>query len=195
MPVETQACRRGKVGARDGWLCPEVKMDLFSRFSARKCMISLATTASVAVTSFALAEDPARTDHVRGAIPIQYVADRPDHSDEQSFLSENNAAMNKMMTDMTIKPTGDADRDFVAMMVPHHQGAVDMAKAELKYGHNEQLRRLAQEIVAKQQKEIAVMRGAVSEGPSSAQQSGAQPSPRIGPNDGPIVRGGMNMSR
>jgi hypothetical protein len=71
--------------------------------------------------------------------------------------------MNKMMADMTIKPTGDVDRDFVAMMVPHHQGAIDMAKAELKYGHNEQLRRIAQEIVVTQQQEIPVMRLAVGE--------------------------------
>ena len=58
---------------------------------------------------------------------------------------------------MTIKPTGDVDRDFVAMMVPHHQGAVDMAKAELQYGHNERLRRLAQEIFLAQEREITVM--------------------------------------
>jgi hypothetical protein len=71
--------------------------------------------------------------------------------------------MNKMMADMTIKPTGDVDRDFVAMMVPHHQGAIDMAQAVLRYGHNEQLRRLAQEIVVTQQQEIAAMRLAVDE--------------------------------
>jgi uncharacterized protein (DUF305 family) len=71
--------------------------------------------------------------------------------------------MRKMMADMMIKPTGDVDRDFVAMMVPHHQGAVDMAKAELKYGRNERLRRLAQEIVAKQQQEMIVMRDAVKD--------------------------------
>src|SRR5260221_7830941 len=41
--------------------------------------------------------------HVHGALPIQYVADRPDQADEQPFLSENDAAMNKMMADMTIK--------------------------------------------------------------------------------------------
>jgi ribosomal protein L16 Arg81 hydroxylase len=146
-------------------------MSLFSRSLVRKRMISLATTASVAATSFALAEDPSKTDHVRGAMPIQYVADRPDHSEEQPFLSENAAAMRKMMADMTIKPTGDVDRDFVAMMVPHHQGAVDMAKAELNYGHNDQLRRLAQEIVATQQQEITVMRNAVNDGKSSATQS------------------------
>ena len=150
-------------------------MVLLSRAFIRKRMISLATTASVAATSFALAQDPSRAFHVRGAMPIQTVADRPDRSAEQQFLSENAAAMNNMMADMTIKPTGDVDRDFVAMMVPHHQGAIEMAKAELKYGHNEQLRRLAQEIVANQQQEIKVMRNAVSDGPSSAAQSPQSP--------------------
>ena len=44
------------------------------------------------------------------------------------------------------------------MMIPHHQGAIDMARAELRYGHNEQLRRIAQEIIVDQQQEIAAMR-------------------------------------
>lgn len=162
-------------------------MVLFSRAFVRKRMISLATTASVAATSFAFAEDPARTDHVHRAMPIQYVADWTNHSEEQRFLSENDAAMNKMMMDMTIKPTGDVDRDFVAMMVPHHQGAVDMAKDELKYGHNEQLRRLAQEIVATQRKEITVMQDALGEGPSSAPQSASI--------NASVARGGMKMSQ
>jgi hypothetical protein len=82
---------------------------------------------------------------------------------EAPFLQENATAMAKMMHDMSIKPTGDVDRDFVAMMVPHHQGAIDMAKAELRYGKNEQLRRLAQEIIVTQQQEIAAMRLAVGE--------------------------------
>jgi uncharacterized protein (DUF305 family) len=172
-------------------------MVFFSRSFIRKRAISLATTASVAATSFALAQDPPKTHHVHGAMPIQYVADRPDHSQEQPFLSLNEAAMNKMMADMAIKPTGDVDRDFVAMMVPHHQGAVDMAKAELKYGHNEQLRRLAQEIVATQQQEIMVMRDAVSDGQSSAAQSPEQPStelsPQSTPTDGSVAHGGMKM--
>ena len=135
----------------------------FSRSFVRKRVISMATTASVAATTFALAKDQPRTHHVRSAMPIQYVADRPDHQEEQPFLSENDAAMTKMMADMTIKPSGDVDRDFVEMMVPHHQGAIDMAQAELKYGHNEQLRRLAQEIVVTQQQEIAVMRLALGD--------------------------------
>ena len=174
-------------------------MILFSRSFVRKRLISLATTASVAATSFAFAEGPSKADHGRAAMPNQYVVDRPKRSEEQLFLSENAAAMHEMMAGMTIKPTGDVDRDFVAMMVPHHQGAIDMAKAELQYGHNEELRRLAQRIVAAQRREITVMRDAVSDGQSSAaqspRQSHAQLSSQSAPNDGSVAHGGMKMSQ
>lgn len=53
--------------------------------------------------------------------------------------------------------TGDADRDFLTMMIPHHQAAIDMAKAELQYGKNPQARALAQKIISAQQAEIAQM--------------------------------------
>jgi uncharacterized protein (DUF305 family) len=82
---------------------------------------------------------------------------------EAPFLAENGAAMARMMAGMEIKPSGDIDRDFVAMMVPHHQAAMDMAQAELRYGRNEQLRRLAQEIVVEQQQQIAAMRFATAQ--------------------------------
>ena len=84
-------------------------------------------------------------------------------ADEAPFLAENDAAMARMMNEMAVKPTGDIDRDFVAMMVPHHQGAIDMALAVLRHGHNEQIKRLAQEIIVTQQQEIAAMRLAVGE--------------------------------
>jgi uncharacterized protein (DUF305 family) len=82
---------------------------------------------------------------------------------EAPFLAENDAAMTKMMAAMEIKPTGAVDQDFVAMMAPHHQGAIDMAQAELRYGHNEQLRRLAQEIIVTQLQEIAAMKLAIGQ--------------------------------
>ena len=84
-------------------------------------------------------------------------------SDEGAFLAENEAAMSKMMSAMEAKPTGDIDRDFVAMMTPHHQGAIDMAVIQLRYGKNEQLRRLAQEIIVSQTQEIAAMKLAIGE--------------------------------
>jgi predicted regulator of Ras-like GTPase activity (Roadblock/LC7/MglB family) len=76
---------------------------------------------------------------------------------EAPYLAENVGAMTKMMIDMGIRPSGDVDADFVAMMVPHHQGAIEMARAELRYGHNEQLKRMAQEIIVTQLQEIAAM--------------------------------------
>jgi uncharacterized protein (DUF305 family) len=84
-------------------------------------------------------------------------------TEEKPFLQENAGAMKKMMADMNVRPSGDIDHDFVEMMVPHHQGAIEMAQAELRYGHNERLKRMAQEIIVTQQQEIAAMRLALDE--------------------------------
>jgi uncharacterized protein (DUF305 family) len=82
---------------------------------------------------------------------------------EVPFGREIAAAMSRMMAAMTARPTGDVDADFVATMVPHHQGAIEMAQAELRYGHNEQLRRIAQEIIVDQTQEMVVMRLAIED--------------------------------
>lgn len=79
-------------------------------------------------------------------------------SEATAFAKLMETAMTTMDTGMKQAPmTGDPDHDFAAMMIPHHQGAVDMAKAELLYGKNPVLRRLAQEIVVTQNSEITVM--------------------------------------
>ena len=75
----------------------------------------------------------------------------------ESFTSLVMQAMEHMHRDMSIVPSGDPDRDFAAMMIPHHQGAVDMAKVELQFGKNPVLRRLAQGIIVEQLQEIEVM--------------------------------------
>lgn len=102
-------------------------------------------------------------------LPALAQAPTPAVTAEAPFVTENEAAMEKMMADMNVKPTGDVDRDFVAMMIPHHQGAIAMAHALLRYGHNEQLRRLAQEIIVTQQQEIATMRLAIRAQPTQSQ--------------------------
>ena len=94
---------------------------------------------------------------------------------ESAFLKENDAAMTKMMNDMAAKPSGDIDRDFVAMMAPHHQGAIDMAVIELRYGRNEQLRRIAQEIIVDQMQEIAAMKLAIGEKATDTTPAPTQP--------------------
>jgi len=68
------------------------------------------------------------------------------------------ASMMKMDEDMKMQSTGNADKDFVVMMIPHHQGAVDMAKVELQYGTDPELRKLAATIIEAQKKEIAQMK-------------------------------------
>jgi uncharacterized protein (DUF305 family) len=63
-----------------------------------------------------------------------------------------------MVRAMAVKPTGSADRDFAAMMIPHHQGAIDMAKVQLQFGRDPQMRKLAEEIIAAQEREIALLK-------------------------------------
>jgi len=109
---------------------------------------------------FAFAQSPIALAH---DMPMTPPASAAVSGEEGAFLKENDAAMIKMMNGMAAKPRGDIDRDFVAMMIPHHQGAVDMAVIELRYGKNEQLRRIAQEIIVDQMQEIAAMKLAVGD--------------------------------
>jgi hypothetical protein len=113
---------------------------------------------------------------------------------EAPFLAENDAAMAKMMDGMAVKPSGDVDADFAAMMIPHHQGAIDMAEAELRHGGNEQLRRIAQEIIVDQQQEIAAMRLALGQPLPPSTPSPTQPpaAPDLGEKTPPLSMQMMN---
>lgn len=131
------------------------------RSSVRKRLVSLAMTVSILTTTpIAFAQDQTRTRHVPAAAS---------NRTELQFIVDNDLAISKMSLEMSkiADPTGDVDRDFVALMMPHHQAAIDMARAELKFGHNEELRRLAQSIIAEREHEMSAMRGAVGETPPS----------------------------
>jgi uncharacterized protein (DUF305 family) len=119
----------------------------------------------------------------------------PEPDPEALFLAENHAAMERMMVGMDIKPSGDVDHDFAAMMIPHHQGAIDMAQAELRYGHNEQLRRIAQEIIVEQQQEIVAMRLALGQPLPPSVAAPDQPSNRSAPAPRPTSDPTMNMHK
>ena len=77
------------------------------------------------------------------------------------------ASTKTMMKGMNVKPTGNPDKDFVLMMMPHHQGAIDMAKAELAYGKDPVMKRLAEEIMVDQQSEIQAMQLWLSKQPTT----------------------------
>jgi uncharacterized protein (DUF305 family) len=79
------------------------------------------------------------------------------------FRAMMSDAIGRMHVAMQVPFTGNADVDFARMMIPHHQGAIDMALAELRYGKNDRLKRLAQEIIVVQKQEIEVMNLAVRE--------------------------------
>ena len=87
-----------------------------------------------------------------------------ENSADSTFASQMMQAMDRMNSGMAAaRPTGDPDRDFAAMMIPHHQGAIDMAKVELIYGRDPVLRRLAQGIIVEQQQEIELLQRSLNE--------------------------------
>ena len=79
-------------------------------------------------------------------------------SENESAWTGLQSSMERMHLAMqSIAASGDGDADFVKLMIPHHQAAIDMAKTQLLYGKDPQMRRLAQEIIADQQSEIELM--------------------------------------
>ena len=113
--------------------------------------------------SLVIANPSERLRTVADEFPLCIAADQSNDADEGRFIAATANAVRRMMAHMTSRPAGDIDRDFVSMMVPHHQGAIDMAQEELRYGRNERLRRMAQEIIVTQQQEVAAMQMAIGQ--------------------------------
>lgn len=95
-----------------------------------------AIAAAAFLTVYSYSANPQSLDDYIAAICAKTF--RPASAAEAPYLADNVGAMTQMMINMGIRPSGDVDTDFVAMMVPHHQGAIEMAQAELRYGRNEQ---------------------------------------------------------
>ena len=101
-------------------------------------------------------------------ISLAAIAQMQPHA--MGFMQFMNESMDRMDNGMKSAPmNGNVDHDFATMMMPHHQGAIDMAKAELAYGKDPVMRRLAEEIVVDQQSEIQAMQYWLSQKPTANQ--------------------------
>jgi uncharacterized protein (DUF305 family) len=107
-------------------------------------------------STLAIAQTAAPVDHSK-MDPSKMGHGAPTKAGEAPSTAAYKAANDKMHAGMDIKFSGDADVDFVKGMVPHHQGAVEMAKIVLQHGKDPALKKLASEIIAAQDKEIAFM--------------------------------------
>lgn len=98
-----------------------------------------------------------------GAFAQDSAHDHSGHGAQDDAAEAYQSAMEKMHADMPMEPTGDADVDFVRGMIPHHQGAIDMAKVVLEHGDDPEIRKLAEEVIAAQEAEIQMMRDWLTE--------------------------------
>ena len=127
-------------------------------------MIAIAVIGAFAVTATALAQGSGSGAHMPQKDPQMHKgsgagspAGHTVKGDTGPSSMAFQAANERMHRDMTIVYSGNADIDFVKGMIPHHQGAIDMAKVVLAHGKNAEIRKLAEDVIKAQQGEIAMM--------------------------------------
>ena len=151
------------------------RSQIAGRFLARRLngAIHLLFTAAVALTILGIGL-------LRAGAQSETLADGSQSAADPDW-SELIASMDKMHVAMgAIKRSGNSDVDFVRLMLPHHQAAIDMAKTQLLYGKDSQMRRLAQEIITDQQLEIELMQHWLKQRESTQPKENQTPAAKTG---------------
>lgn len=131
--------------------------------------IGFVVTATLMAGSLVSGRMMMRPSLAAGDPPPAAAASAPQGSSFDAMMAQS---MERMHADMMLPPSGEPDRDFAALMIPHHQGAIEMAKAVLIYGRDPVLRRLAQGIVVEQGQEIDIMRRVLADLPPAKTGAG-----------------------
>jgi uncharacterized protein (DUF305 family) len=148
---------------------------LFISMGSALAGVAVAATALLVIAPKLSASAPHLAGHQHAAASTASLCSiSPSQNSQAAFLQEMADVNARMHAAMEIVPTGDVDQDFIRMMIPHHQGAIDMARVLLKYQPDERLRRLAQSIIVEQTQEIVYMR-TLQDQPSAGASSPALP--------------------
>ena len=134
----------------------------------RSCRFLLGAALAACLAAPSIAQEAVHEGHVpEQAVPSADTGSEASSGAPSPARAAMEAANEKMHAAMMLPPGTDADVLFAQAMIPHHEGAIDMARVQLQYGKDPELRKLAEEIIAAQEGEIAVLKDWLARQPAA----------------------------